>query len=292
MFNGVGTAIITPYDDKLRIDYDALKKIIKLQLDAKMDTIVVLGTTGEAPVIKEEERKQIIKTVVKEVKGSIPVIVGTGTNDAEHVIHNNKIAEECGADGLLIVTPYYNKSTQEGLFQTFKYYADNTKLPIMLYNVASRTGINMEPEIAIRLYDECENIFAVKEASGDITQIAKLIATKPEGLKVYSGNDDQALPLLALGGNGLISVIGNICPVEIAKMVHSTIKGDLKTAQKINNKLNQLMNSIFLEVNPIPIKYAASLLNICNNNLRLPLIPITKENGLFLKNVMKEVGLL
>ncbi len=292
MFQGIGTAIITPFNEKMEVDYQDLVDIVKMQVAAGTDSIIVLGTTGESPTITLDERKQIVKTVVNEVKGKIPVIVGTGTNSSVDVIINNKLAEECGADGLLIVTPYYNKTTQEGLFQSFKFYADNTKLPIILYNVPSRTGINIEIDTIIRLYKECENIIGIKEAGGDISQVAQLIAKRPQGLKIYSGNDDQALPVMALGGDGLISVVGNIIPDGMVDLTHAILDGDFEKAQNLNNQLNQLMNDMFLEVNPIPVKYAAAMMNICDNSVRLPLITLSEKSAEKLSKTMKELDLI
>lgn len=292
MFQGIGTAIITPFNEQMDVDYVDLADIVRMQLAAGTDSIIVLGTTGESPTITLDERKRIVKTVVNEVKGKIPVIVGTGTNAAVDVLANNKVAEESGADGLLIVTPYYNKSTQEGLYQSFKIYADNTKLPIILYNVPSRTGVNFEIDTILRLAKDCENIIGVKEASGDISYVAELIAQKPVDFKVYSGNDDHTIPVMALGGDGIISVIGNILPKMMVELSHAMLDGNLKKAQEINNQFNKLMNEMFLEVNPIPVKYAATLMNVCDNSVRLPLVTMSEKNAKRLTQTMKELELI
>ena len=197
MFKGTGTALITPFKADLSVDYDALKEIVYHQLNGGVDALIVLGTTGESPVIDFEERKKIISLVVEEVNGKIPVIVGTGSNDTKKVVENNKLAEELKANGVLIVNPYYNKGTQESLIEHYKYIASKTKLPIILYNVPSRTGMNLLPETAVSIHNECKNVVAVKEASGNISQIAHLISIKPESLSVLSGNDDQTF-----GNNG------------------------------------------------------------------------------------------
>lgn len=292
MFQGIGTAIITPFNENMEVDYGDLRNITRTQVEAGTDSIIVLGTTGESPTITTEERKQIVKTVVDEVKGKIPVIVGTGTNSAVDVVANNKMAEESGADGLLIVTPYYNKSTQDGLYQSFKVYADHTELPIILYNVPSRTGVNLEIDTVIRLYNDCKNIVGIKEAGGDISFVAELIAKRPEGLKVFSGNDDQALPLMALGGEGLISVAGNVIPKDMVNLTHLLLQGNIADAQKFNNRLNKFFNDLFIEVNPIPVKFAASLMGICDNSLRLPLVTLSGKNEKVIENTMQDLGLI
>jgi len=292
MFQGIGTAIVTPFTEEMEVNYQDLKNIAQMQVEAGTDSIVVLGTTGETPTITLDERKQIVKTVVEEVKGKIPVIVGTGTNSAIDVIKYNKMAEEAGADGLLIVTPYYNKTSQEGLFQSFKLYADYTKLPIIIYNVPSRTGVNMKIDTILRLHDECENIIGIKEAGGDISFVAELMAKKPSTLKVFSGNDDQTLSMMALGAEGLISVAGNIIPKDMVNLTHLMLQGNIKEAQKYNNRLNQIFNELFIEVNPIPVKYAASLMGICDNSVRLPLVTLSKENEEVIEKTLQDLELL
>lgn len=292
MFQGIGTAIVTPFNENMEVDYGDLRNLTRMQVKANTDSIIVLGTTGESPTITTEERKRIVKTVVDEIKGKIPVIVGTGTNSGLDVIANNKMAEASGADGLLIVTPYYNKSTQEGLFRSFKFYADNTKLPIILYNVPSRTGVNFTIDTVIRLAKECENIVGIKEAGGDISYVAELIARKPKNFKVFSGNDDQALPLMALGGDGLISVAGNIIPDKMVELTHAILEGDYAKAQAVNNRFNKLMNDLFLEVNPIPVKYAGAALKLWDNSVRLPLVTMSDKNAGLLNQTMKDLELI
>ncbi|MFP4547026.1 MAG: 4-hydroxy-tetrahydrodipicolinate synthase [Fidelibacterota bacterium] len=292
MFQGIGTAIVTPFNENMEVDYGDLRNLTQLQVNAGTDAIIVLGTTGESPTITTQERKQIVKTVVDEVKGKIPVIVGTGTNSAVDVIANNKMAEASGADGLLIVTPYYNKSTQEGLYRSFKFYADNTKLPIILYNVPGRTGVNFAISTILKLARECDNIVGIKEAGGDISYAAEMIARKPKKLKVYSGNDDQTLPIMALGGDGVISVAGNIIPDKMVELSHAILDGDYERAQKINIRFNKLMNDLFLEVNPIPVKYAGALLKLWDNSLRLPLVTMSEKKAEILTQTMKDLELI
>jgi len=275
MFRGVGTAIITPFTSDYEIDYEALKRFLDFQLEGGIQAVVVLGTTGEAPAVEFDEREALIKAVVEQTRafdGEIPVIVGTGSNNTKKVIKANRQAEESGADGLLIVTPYYNKSNQEGLYQHYRFIAGRTALPIIMYNVPSRTGCNMLPETVARLADDCPNIVAMKEASGDISQIARLAAIKPDGMKLYSGNDDQALPVIALGGDGVISVFSNVNPGAMNRLAGAALENDYDTARKLQREHLKIMGLMFSDVNPIPVKYAVSQKGYCEDVLRLPLV--------------------
>jgi len=229
MFKGVGTALITPFKVDQSVDFNSLKKILDHQLKNKIDALIVLGTTGESPVIDYDERRKLISAVVEEAKGKIPVIIGTGSNNTKKVIENNKIAEDLKADGLLIVNPYYNKGTQESLQKHYKYISERTRLPIILYNVPSRTGMNILPETAVRIHKNCNNVVAIKEASGDISQIANLIAIKPDSFSVLSGNDDQTLPIMALGGDGVISVFSNPYPSQMKQITNAMLNNKLST---------------------------------------------------------------
>ena len=272
MFKGVGTALITPFKQDQSVDLDSLKKIIHQQLDGGIDALVVIGTTGESPVIDYDERRKIISLTVEEAKGKIPVIVGTGTNDTKKVIENNRQAEDLKADGLLIVNPYYNKGTQESLVEHYKAISEKTHLPIILYNVPSRTGMNILPETVVRIHKECKNVVAVKEASGNISQIAHLISIKPASLAVLSGNDDQTLAIIALGGDGVISVFSNPYPSEMKAITIAALGNHLKLAQDLNNKYLSMMNALFVETSPAPVKYVMARLGLCENVLRLPLV--------------------
>lgn len=272
MFKGVGTAIITPFKQDQSVDLDSLKKIIQQQLEGGVDALVVIGTTGESPVIDYDERRKIISLAVEEAKGRIPVIVGTGTNNTKKVIENNRQAEDLKADGLLIVNPYYNKGTQESLVEHYKVISEKTHLPIILYNVPSRTGMNILPETAIRIHKECKNVVAIKEASGNISQIAHLISIKPTSLSVLSGNDDQTLAIMALGGDGVISVFSNPYPSEMKAITIAILGNHLKLAQDLSNKYLSMMNALFVETSPSPVKYVMSRLGLCENVLRLPLV--------------------
>ncbi len=289
MFKGTGTALITPFKADQSIDFDALKKIVKQQLDGGIDALIVLGTTGESPVIDLEERKKIVSLVVEEVNGKIPVIVGTGSNDTKHVVELNKQTEELKADCLLIVNPYYNKGTQDSLFEHYKFISERTKLPIILYNVPSRTGMNILPETAVRIHKKCKNVVAIKEASGNISQIAHLISIKPDSLSVLSGNDDQTLAIMASGGDGVISVFSNPYPSEMKKITDAILNDNLKHAKELNNKYLSMMNSLFVETSPAPVKYVMSKLGLCKNVLRLPLVKATNIAEQLLDKEMKKM---
>ena len=289
MFKGLGTALITPFDKDFNVDYKSLKKICHYQVEGGADAIIVLGTTGESPVIDIDEREKIISTVLEAVNGRADIIIGTGTNDTKDVVELNKIAEKLKANGLLIVNPYYNKGTQESLLLHYKYISERTELPIILYNVPSRTGMNMLPETALKIHQECKNVAAIKEASGNISQIASLISMKPEDFAVYSGNDDQTLPIMALGGAGIISVFSNAYPKHLKKMTDSLLKNDLISARKYQNQYLKMMNALFTETSPMPIKYVMSKLGLCENILRLPLIPVSKKTEKLLDEAMQKM---
>ncbi len=277
MFKGVGTALITPFKQDQSVDLDSLKKIVQHQLESGIDALIVLGTTGETPVIDYDERRKLISVVVEEATGKVPVIVGTGTNNTKKVIENNKQAEDLKADGLLIVNPYYNKGTQESLVEHYKLISEKTHLPIIVYNVPSRTGMNILPETAVKIHKECKNVVAIKEASGNISQIAHLISLKPDSFSVLSGNDDQTLAILALGGDGAISVFSNPYPVEMKKIADAILKKNLPTAQKFNKQYLSMMNALFVETSPAPVKYIMNKLGFCENVLRLPLNKATPK---------------
>lgn len=292
MFKGVGTAMITPFDENEEVDYESLKKFVKFQLTNNIDSLIVLGTTGKAPAIEDDEREKIVDIVLEIVDGKIPVIIGTGTNNVKHVLKYNKMAEKAGADGVLIVTPYYNKSTQKGLVEYYKYIAERTSLPIIIYNVPSRTGINVNPETAIEIHHIANNVIGIKEASSNISQIVELFSIKPDTFSVFSGNDDQVLPIMALGGDGVISVTSNVAPKAIVELTHLLLVNDLPNARRINNNYTFFNKLLFREVNPIPIKYAVSLLGLCKNILRLPLVSGTLETQTLVKKEMERLGLI
>ncbi len=237
MFTGTGTALITPFNEDMTVDYTSIKKITKFQIDGGVDALIVLGTTGESPVINDDERRKIIATVQEEVNGKIPVIVGTGTNNTIHVVELNKMAEELSVDGLLIVNPYYNKGTQKSITEHYKFISERTTLPIILYNVPSRTGMNILPETAIRIFEDCKNVVGIKEASGNISQIAELIAAKPAAFNVFSGNDDQTLPIMSLGAVGVVSVFSNPYPHLMKNLTNAILQNKFDEARKLNDNL-------------------------------------------------------
>ena len=290
MFKGTGTALITPFRKDTSIDIESLRKIVDQQLRGGVDALVVLGTTGESPVIESDEKKILVENVVEEVKRRIPVIVGTGTNNTKKVIELNKQAEELRADGVLIVNPYYNKGTQESLVEHYKYISERTKLPIILYNVPSRTGMNILPETAVRIHKECKNVVAIKEASGNISQIAHLISIKPDSLSVLSGNDDQTLSIMASGGDGVISVFSNPYPSEMKKITEAMLNGKLREAQTLNNKYLAMMNALFIETSPSPVKFVMNKLGLCENVVRLPLIKASPKAEELLDKEMKRLS--
>ena len=278
MFTGVGTALATPFDKDFNVDYNALRKICKHQVEGGVDAIIVLGTTGESPVIDNSEREKIVATVLETVEGKAKIIVGTGTNDTRKVVSLNKLAENQNADGVLIVNPYYNKGTQDSLVEHYKHISERTTLPIILYNVPSRTGMNLLPETVVRIRETCSNVVGIKEASGNISQIAHLISIKPEDFLVYSGNDDQTLPIMALGGKGIISVFSNVYPKELKSLTSAIEKNDIKKAQELNNKYLAMMNALFIEASPSPLKYIMSKKGMCENVVRLPLARVNGKS--------------
>jgi 4-hydroxy-tetrahydrodipicolinate synthase len=290
MFKGVGTALITPFDKNLNVDYGAIKKICRQQVEGGIDALIVLGTTGESPVVGIDERKKIIETVIEEVNGKAEIIIGTGSNDTRKVVELNKIAEELKADAVLIVNPYYNKGTQESLVEHYKYISERTPLPIVLYNVPSRTGMNVLPDTIVKIAESCKNIAAVKEACSNISQIANLISIKPESLKVYSGNDNETLPIMALGGDGIISVFSNAYPRELKKLTDAILKNDFASARELNNKYLGMMGALFIETSPIPVKYVMNKLGLCENTLRLPLVKATPKAENILDEEMKKLS--
>ncbi len=290
IFTGSAVALITPFHDGT-IDYTALTRLIELQIAAGSDAIVALGTTGEAATMMEDEREEVIRFVVERVSNRIPVIVGTGSNNTENAIQKSRFAEAVGADGLLIVTPFYNKTTQEGLLAHYSSIAEQVRLPIIIYNVPSRTGLNIKPETVAKLVRSCENIVGIKEASGDISQITKLAAICPE-CDIYSGNDDQVVPVLSIGGKGVISTIANIHPEAMHMMCKAYFDGDVEEARRLQLALLPLQQAAFCEVNPIPIKTMMGLLKLCDPEVRLPLVKPSLEHYELMENTLRDYGML
>ncbi len=290
VFEGAAVAIVTPFKNG-SVDYDALGKLIEFQITNKTDAIVICGTTGEASTLTDEEHRQCIKFAVEKTAGRVPVIAGTGSNDTEYAIELSKYSEEVGADALLLVTPYYNKATPKGLIKSFKAIADSVSIPIILYNVPSRTGCN----IPLSVYKElakCENIVAVKEASGNLSAIAQIAAELGDDLHIYSGNDDQIVPILSLGGKGVISVLSNVMPKETHDICQLYFDGKVKESANLQLKLLNLVNALFCEVNPIPVKTACGLMDMCSDEMRLPLCEMEDKNKEFLAGIMKQHGLI
>lgn len=276
IFKGCATAIVTPFDENNNINFDEFRKLVNFQIDNKVDGIVVCGTTGESATLSKEEKEELIKYCVKVVNKRIPVIAGVGCNNTKTVIENEIFAEKAGVQGLLVVTPYYNKTTQKGLIEHFKSIAQNTSLPIILYNVPSRTGVDILPNTYLEL-SKIKNIVATKEASGDISKVLKVRKLCKDDLNIYSGNDDQIIPILSLGGIGVISVLSNILPSYTAEMIQRYFKGELKKASNMQIEVSNLINSLFKEVNPIPVKEALNILGFNCRKPRLPLIECSKE---------------
>ncbi len=289
LFTGSGVAIITPFDG-YKTNYDAFGKLIEDQIEKGTDAIIVCGTTGEASTMPDAEHLAAIEFAVKTVNGRIPVIAGTGSNETAHAIELSKKAEELGADGLLQVTPYYNKTSSKGLYEHFKAVAEAVNIPVLLYNVPGRTGMNI-PVPVLKELAKIPNIVGVKEASGNISYTAKIAAEIPE-LYIYSGNDDMIVPVLSLGGKGVISVLANVMPKETHEMCAAFFDGDTEKARELQLKYFDLIKALFIEVNPIPVKTALNLMGFDAGNLRLPLTEMAEENLEVLKASMKKAGLI
>lgn len=290
IFKGCGTAIITPFT-KNGVNLEEFGKMIEFQIEEGADAIIVCGTTGEASTMTLEERKETIKYAIEKANKRIPIIAGTGGNCTSSAIEMSKWAEEAGADAVLVVTPYYNKTTQEGLVAHYKAIAEAITIPIILYNVPSRTGLNITPKTCLEL-SKIENIVAIKEASGNLSQVAEIASLCRDNLTIYSGNDDQVLPVLSLGGLGVISVLSNIIPKDVHTMVTSYLEGDTKTATKLQLDTLELTKNLFSEVNPIPAKAACNMLGFKAGTPRLPLIEMTKDGKKNLKQAMKDYGVI
>ena len=290
IFTGAATAIITPMNES-GVDYESFGRLIDWQIEEGIDAIVVAGTTGEASTLTDEEHKECIRFAVEKVGGRVPVIAGTGSNDTAYAIELSKYAEEVGADALLLVTPYYNKATQNGLIASFTAVADAVSIPCILYNVPSRTGCNILPKTVKELAKH-PNIVAIKEASGNISQIAELAALVGDDIDIYSGNDDQIVPILSLGGKGVISVLSNPMPKETSLMCKMFFEGDIAGARKLQLELLPFVNALFSEVNPIPVKACMNEMGFCKNDIRLPLTEMEQEHRNTLKEIMRGHGLI
>lgn len=289
LFKGSGVAIITPFKED-GVDFKKLEELIEWHIEEKTDAIIVCGTTGEASTMSEQERKETIKFTVDVVKGRIPVIAGTGSNNTKAAVEMSKWADSIGVDGLLVITPYYNKTTQRGAIEHFKAIASQVKKPIIIYNVPSRTGFNILPETLYEL-SKIENIVAVKEASGNITQVAEIAQLCKDNLDIYSGNDDQVVPMMALGAKGVISVVANILPRDTHDMCEKWFIGDIEGSKQLQLKMLPLIKALFIETNPIPVKAAMNLMGMNVGTLRLPLVEMSPKNLEILKQEMIKYGI-
>ncbi|HAN10350.1 MAG TPA: 4-hydroxy-tetrahydrodipicolinate synthase [Clostridiales bacterium] len=277
LFTGAGVAIVTPFDENDDINFGVLEELIEFQIENKIDAIIACGTTGESVTMSEKEHISVVKFTVDKVSGRIPVIAGTGSNNTKHAIELSRESEKVGANGLLVVTPYYNKTSQKGLIEHYTAIANSVSIPIIMYNVPSRTSLNMLPKTIYEL-SKVNNIIGLKECCGNMGQIAEIIDLCGENFDVYSGNDDEILPILSLGGKGVISTIANIIPNEIHDIVESYMDGNIKKSRELQLKYLKLIKAIFLEVNPIPIKAALNMIGYNVGKGRLPLTTMTEEN--------------
>lgn len=291
IFKGSAVALVTPFDENGNINFEKIKELVEFQIANGTDAIVACGTTGEASTMNDEEHLSAIKAIVDAVDKRVPVIAGTGGNDTAHSIYMSQEAEKLGVDALLVITPYYNKANKSGLRKHFVAIANSVKLPIILYNVPSRTKVNIPPALVADLANNVDNIVALKEACGDLAQVAEVCRLVPEGFAVYSGNDDSILPLLSVGGSGVISVLANICPRETHDLVAKFFEGDIEGSRKLQLGMKPLIDTLFIEVNPVPVKTAVNLMGFEVGDLRLPLAEMEEQNLEVLKRELVNWGL-
>lgn len=289
MFSGSGVAIITPFKND-RVDYEKLRELLEWQIANETDAIIICGTTGESATMSDAERKSVIKFTVEVVNKRIPVIAGSGSNNAAYAVELSQYCESVGVDGLLVVTPYYNKATEKGLLNYYELIASHVNLPIILYNVPGRTGVNLTPKVVAKLA-KISNIIGIKEASGDISQVAEIARLCGTDFSIYSGNDDIIIPVLSLGGKGVISVLANILPKITHDLVSSYLEGEVSKARDLQLSVNGLVHTLFIEVNPIPVKTAMNLMGMNVGNLRLPLTEMAAENLAILQDELTKYGL-
>ena len=292
IFRGSGVALITPMKENEEINYDVMDEMIEAQIAGGTDALVVCGTSGEAPTLDDPEHLEAIRFAVERTKGRIPVVAGTGSNNTAHAVMMSEESEKRGADGLLLVTPYYNKATQDGLYVHYRKIAGATKLPCIIYNVPSRTGTNILPDTMARLARDTENIVAIKEASGNLSQVAKLAYLTDGELDIYSGNDDQIVPVCSLGGIGVISVLANVAPKQTHDMVEYCLQGRYDEARALQLKALPLVEQLFIEVNPIPCKAALNMQGFAVGLPRLPLTELTEAHKATLRKAMEDFGCL
>jgi len=290
IFKGIGTAIVTPMKEDGHIDYAAMERLVQRQLDANIDALIVCATTGEAPTLKDDEHIETIRFVAQLAKGKTPIIAGTGSNYTEHAYDMSIMARDVGADGLLCVTPYYNKCTQRGLYENFTTIASATELPMIVYNVPGRTGVNIKPATYARLAEN-PKIVGIKEANGDISSVVETMALCGDKIDMYSGNDDQIVPIMSMGGIGCISVLSNLLPAETKQICELWFAGDVAGAAALQMKYKPLIDALFSEVNPIPIKAALAAIGLCSDYARLPLTRMEDATYKNLLRCMEEVGI-
>lgn len=290
VFKGVATALITPLDEN-GVNYEKLGKLIDWQIEEGINAIVICGTTGEASTLTDEEHRAVIKFAVERANKRVPIIAGTGSNDTDYAVDLTRFACEVGVDGVLVVTPYYNKTSQAGLIKMFTTIADSSSVPVILYNVPSRTGVNIEPATYLKLAEH-PMITGIKEASGNISALAKTASLLKGKLDIYSGNDDEIVPIMSLGGIGVISVLSNLLPKKTVEICDSFSKGDVTRARDLQLELLPLINALFSDVNPIPVKAAMAHMGFCDNYLRLPLVELAKDKEEVLVKLMKEQNLI
>lgn len=273
IFKGLGIALVTPFASDGSVDYDVLKNLLDYQLKNGADFFCILATTGETPTLTKDEKQKIKELVVEKVGDKVPILIGCGGNNTADVVNELQTADSSGIDGILSVCPYYNKPSQEGLYQHFKAIAWATNMPVVLYNVPGRTGVNLKAETTVRLARDCENIVAIKEASGSLEQVDEIIKNKPDGFDVISGDDALTFPMIACGAAGVISVIGNALPKEFSRMIRLEMKGEIESARKIHHKFTDLFNLLFVDGNPAGVKAMLHEMGMIENVLRLPLVP-------------------
>ncbi len=290
--SGTITALITPFTKKGEVDFKQLEKLIEYQIENEVQGIVVCGSTGESATLKTKDKQAVIIKSVEISAGRIPIIAATGTYETELSRDMSIFAQEHGADAVLVVAPYYLKPTQDGLFEHYKIIADAISIPVILYNIPSRTGVNITAETQLKIANCCKNVIATKEASGNLIQMMDIIANAPKGFSLLSGDDALALPVISVGGKGVISVISNYAPKQYSECINLALKGKIKEAQKIHYTLYKLMELNFIEPNPVPVKYALSLMKMANDTIRLPLLPLKDESKKLIKTAMKEQNLI
>ena len=292
MFKGVYTAIVTPFKKDGSIDWNSFRNLVEFQIENKVEGIVPCGTTGESPTLSHDEHDEVIEKVVKWVNGRATIIAGTGSNSTAEAIRLTKHAEEAGADACLLVNPYYNKPTQEGLYRHFKAIAESVKFPCIVYNIKGRTAVNVETSTLMRLVKDCKNINGVKEASGDLNQIKEVIKQSPDDFSVLSGDDNMTLELIRAGGDGVISVASNVIPDRMITMVNAALSGNFEKAEELNNKMADFFKGEFIETNPIPIKAALAMKGMCEEIYRLPMCEMSTENKKNWKKILENLGIV